>query len=966
MSVTAEQASSNSTTKTFVTALVVNGGLLAVEVGAFLILKQKLGRIYSPRTYLPPPDKRAEELPKGFWRWVPALLMSPPEDIIHKNGLDSYMFLRFVKMLIWIFAVFTFVTMVTIVPVNLVGVQSTNTGLERISWSNIVNKGDQKRFAAHIVVVYLLTFFIFYLIRREMLHFVHMRHQFLISKSHSRLAQARTVLITSVPNELANEHDMREFASFIPGGVDRVWFYRDKKLLNEIFEERQELCQKLESAEADVLKQATKAWRAKQAAHKKALKRKPKDEESKEEPELVLSPASHELLDELVPANKRPTHRTGFLGIFGRKVDTLEWCREEISRLNSAIEEERGRGEGNFLGSAFVRCNLQIGAHVLAQCVSYHEPLTMIDKWMEAHPKDVVWRNLDDGALEIRGRYLTSWLATIGLIIGWAFPVTFIGTLSNVDDLCVKVHWLKWVCTAPDPVPALIQGVLPPALLAGLFALLPFILRALAWYECIPRYSLISVSVYRRFFLFLLIHGFLIVTLSSGITRAIQDIIEQPTQTVQKLAQQLPGASIFFLTYMLTQGFAGAGGALAQLMPLVLHYIRKWFLGRTPRQAYSVTYMMPSADFGIILPRLSLLATIAFAYSVLNPLINVMALISFVMFYLAFKFLCTQVFDQPDQSETGGLYFPMAVSNLFVGLYIQQICLACLFFLKVSVTKTSSIIEGAFMIILVAITACVQIYINHSFDPITTYLPMSLATKKMVKRYEQRRQQKAGMSPVDIELDLFSQQHMKKIRKRIKQLPKTLDNTFDNLKSKVTFEDETTRKRSKERNGSASNEAEEEDVQPHEAVASAEASGVDRPDLTPELIRQSSDASRKSSASQQSSRSSISEKSARTKSMDSRRPILEPLEPSEDGLCDEESDDEADQDEHAFDHPSTYVEQPWIWIPHDVLGLSHVLVDDLKKAGVEASDEGAMMDRKGVVEVTRNPPDEDWAGGHDR
>ncbi len=56
MSVTAEQASSNSTTKTFVTALVVNGGLLVVEVGAFLILKQKLGRIYSPRTYLPPPE----------------------------------------------------------------------------------------------------------------------------------------------------------------------------------------------------------------------------------------------------------------------------------------------------------------------------------------------------------------------------------------------------------------------------------------------------------------------------------------------------------------------------------------------------------------------------------------------------------------------------------------------------------------------------------------------------------------------------------------------------------------------------------------------------------------------------------------------------------------------------------------------------------------------------------------------
>lgn len=63
----------------------------------------------------------------------------------------------------------------------------------------------------------------------------------------------------------------------------------------------------------------------------------------------------------------------------------------------------------------------------------------MYDKWMEAHPKDIVWRNLDDGALEVRSRYITSWIATVGLIIGWAFPATFIGTLSNLDDLCLKV-----------------------------------------------------------------------------------------------------------------------------------------------------------------------------------------------------------------------------------------------------------------------------------------------------------------------------------------------------------------------------------------------------------------------------------------------------------------------------------------------------------------------------------------------
>lgn len=34
-----------------------------------------------------------------------------------------------------------------------------------------------------------------------------------------------------------------------------------------------------------------------------------------------------------------------------------------------------------------------------------------------------------------------------------------------------------------------------------------------------------------------------------------------------------------------------------QLGPLILHYFRKWFLGRTPRQAFEVTFRMPAVRF---------------------------------------------------------------------------------------------------------------------------------------------------------------------------------------------------------------------------------------------------------------------------------------------------------------------------------------------------------------------------------
>lgn len=42
--------------QTFLTALVTNTAILAIEIVAFIILKHRLTRIYEPRTYLPPPE----------------------------------------------------------------------------------------------------------------------------------------------------------------------------------------------------------------------------------------------------------------------------------------------------------------------------------------------------------------------------------------------------------------------------------------------------------------------------------------------------------------------------------------------------------------------------------------------------------------------------------------------------------------------------------------------------------------------------------------------------------------------------------------------------------------------------------------------------------------------------------------------------------------------------------------------
>lgn len=1042
--------------QTFLTALVTNASVLAIEVIAFVVLRSRLWRIYEPRTYLPPPDKRAVSLPAGWWKWLVAIVAIPTGDVMEKNGMDAYMFLRFLRLLIILFASITILTWLILLPVDTAGLHNTNftDRLSQLSWGNIPDSAT-RRYVAHIVVVYISTFWTLFLIRREMAHYTEKRHEFLTTSSHATLAQARTVLITNVPLEMCDEHELRRWASFVPGGVQNVWIYRDTKTLNGDYNARLEACQLLEKATSKLIRKVVRAKYKEEKKLRKAggapapppklpvpvlAKRDAAPEayamqerrtsrditdarrtstgsagsaREKEDPfadgvaaeSVYVGSRRHTrsstsvleagqlagaddkggaladldaeaLLEKYAPPKKRPRHRLGFMGLFGKKVDTIQWCKDEISRLNKSIEEKRAAlahadKMPKPLGSAFIQCNLQMGAHVLAQCVSYHKPLMMAEKFIEVSPKDVIWDNIDDGAYERRFRYVTSWLASIGLIVLWFAPVAFVGTLSNVSTLCEKVSWLCWIRNAPPPIPGIIQGLLPPVALVILFAILPWLLRGLAWYENIPRWSLLSISVYKRYFLFLVIHGFLIVTLSSGLTSTAAQIVENPTQALSYLASQLPNASIFFLTWTLTQGLSGAGSALLQVGTLALYFVKKWFLGRTPRQAYEVTFMMPKADFGLVLPRISLLATIALAYSVLSPIINGLAMLSFLLFFVSWKFLLTWVFDQPDEAETGGQYFPLAINFLFVGMYIEQFCLAVLFFLKIA-DGIAFLVEGILMLFLMALTLSAQLLYQGSFDPITQYLPMSLATEQLQKRWEARRAHKHSGSQ-DSEMNLFSKGGLKMVVNRhlvnpVEKLAKQVEAKAADIASDAghgsTVEDDVTL---------ASTSAHDAAAPPHTAHAHHAHHQHQHQHTAHHHSPHSHHAHHGHAHAAHHRRTKSARRSGDSgHSKASRRlPQFAPAAPKrtastrEGGSGGGGTGEDEDFDAHGFDHPSTYAEQPWIWVPRDALGLSARFVREFRELGVEASDEGAVMDERGNVEVNRSPPDEDWNGGHD-
>ena len=97
--------------------------------------------------------------------------------------------------------------------------------------------------------------------------------------------------------------------------------------------------------------------------------------------------------------------------------------------------------------------------------------------------------------------------------------------------------------------------------------------------------------------------------------------------------------------------------------------------------------------------------SIAITYSVISPIINGLAFVTFVLFYFLWKYLFLWQLDQPRSSDSGGLFYPRALQHVFVGMYLQQICLAALFFLaRDQNNKASAIPEGALMIVLIVLT----------------------------------------------------------------------------------------------------------------------------------------------------------------------------------------------------------------------------------------------------------------------
>jgi hypothetical protein len=633
----------------------------------------------------------------------------------------------------------------------------------------------------------------------------------------------------------------------------------------------------------------------------------------------------------------RPTHRLprfswtpSFLPglpLISEKVDTIYWCREQLARLNLEIEMDQKHPERfPLMTSAFIQFNHQVAAHMACQSVTHHVPKHMAPRTIEISPKDVLWDNMSI-------KWWESWLRTAvvfgfvsGMVILWAFPVAWTASLSQLSALADQYSFLRWLNRVPDSILKAVGGVLPAIVLAILLAIVPKILSYLAFVQGAQTGTEKERSVQTYYFAFLFVQVFLVVSVSSGALWALTSATTI-TAIPETLATQLPKSSNYFFSYMILQALSTSSGTLLQIFTLILWFVMPKLFDNTARQKWQRNTTLPTVTWGTFFPVYTNFACIALIYIVVSPLIIIFAIITFALLWIANRY--NMLYVSRFVIDTGGLLYPRAINQTFVGLYVMELCLVGLFFLVRDENSNASCIPQAIiMIVAMFLTALYQVLLNWSFGPLLLHLPITFEDEAVLRdeAFERAQARRLGLDDDDDNENVASAEHKDAIE--MSKLQGTQGNKFSNSK-----------------------------FNPVHVVQGAGSWAMKGGRNIRSLTWGGNSTAHNGDISQHPKL----RKKRRHRDIEAQKKIADALYGGYNDEIEDLTPDERDVlVRHAFQHYALRARRPTIWIPRDDIGVSD---DEVKRTrefagtNIWISNVGAALDGKSRVVYGRNPPD---------
>ncbi|KAJ1948657.1 phosphate metabolism protein 7, partial [Linderina macrospora] len=617
------------------------------------------------------------------------------DKVIERVGLDSYMFLRSIRAMFFMFSVLSFLSVVTILPVNITAGGDAK-GLGVLSIGNVPKQSS--KLWVHIVFFGVFVIWVMWTIFGELKVYTRLRAWWLMRPEHTSTVGASTILVSTLPETmLENDARIKQTFNMFPGGVRQVFVNRNVEDLSEAVAKRDKYANKLEGL---LTKYAVQCEKAHKLVEKKGGEYK--------EP-------------------KRPMMRESSVPFKGPKIDAIHFYSTQIAELNLTIADlQKDVSQFKKQSSAFVLFNKQIAAHLAAQSVLDYKPFSMDNVSFDVNPDDIIWSNLNMNPYDRQIRSYMSFAITIGLTIAWTILTGFVTSMVSIDNLrgyepFKNIPDSKWL--------SLFQGFVPSIVVAVLMSLLPRILRLLLKLEGTRTMSEINLRLLHRFYFFQVWNVYFVTIFVTGILEIVRQVAKNPDKIVERISTDVPNSATAIITYVLLLAFSGAAKELLQGVSLALRYVLPMILAKTPR-SISDAEKPSEFDWGTTIPTHSLIFLMGFSYCFIAPIVNCFVAVYFGLFFIVYRYQFLYVYNDATW-VTGGLSFPKFIQQLMVGVYISEVYMLLMMVAKIDTEHNAaeSILRIVFAALILACTLVAHQYIKNAYMPIITYLPIRRAAE---------------------------------------------------------------------------------------------------------------------------------------------------------------------------------------------------------------------------------------------
>ncbi|KAF3319750.1 CSC1-like protein RXW8 [Carex littledalei] len=372
----------------------------------------------------------------------------------------------------------------------------------------------------------------------------------------------------------------------------------------------------------------------------------------------------------------------------GKKID--------ISSSDTSIREHEE------CGAAFVFFKTRYGALVASEILQTWNPMLWVTELAPA-PDDVYWSNLWVPYRLLWMRRIATLLLTIVYMFVFLIPVTFVQGLTQLDQLQQRFPFLKGILKNKYVI-LIVTGYLPSVILQLSLYTVPPMMMLFSTMEGPTSRSGRKKSASWKVLYFTIWNVFFVNVLSGSVISQI-NALSIPKDIPTQLAKAVPRQATFFITYVLTSGWASLSSEVMQLFGLIWNLIRKYILGREEDPI-----AVPSFPYHTEVPKLLLFGLLGFTCSILAPLILPFLLIYFFLGYVVYRNQMMNVYCS--RYETGGLMWPIVHNTTIFSLVLTQLICLGVFSLK------KSPVAAGFTIPLILLTLLFNEYCRKRFYPL--------------------------------------------------------------------------------------------------------------------------------------------------------------------------------------------------------------------------------------------------------